>query len=59
MPAGRPGEVMGGGYNHRHLGMIATSGSWRRYWLPVMWKAWERAGVFRRATSDYFKPLKG
>ena len=51
--------MMGGGYNHRHLGMIATSGSWRRYWLPVMWKAWERAGVFRRATSDYFKPLKG
>lgn len=33
---------MGGGFP-RHLGMIATSGSWRRYWLPVMWRAWERA----------------
>lgn len=51
--------MMGGGYNHRHLGMIATSGSWRRYWLPLMWKAWEKAGVIRRATSDYFRGPKG
>lgn len=28
---------MGGGYNKRHLGMIATSGSWRRWWLEWRW----------------------
>lgn len=27
---------MGGG-NLRHLGMIATSGSWRRHFLPWRW----------------------
>ncbi len=50
--------MMGGGCP-RHLGMIATSGSWRRYWLPLMWKAWEKAGVIRRATGDYFRRPKG
>lgn len=54
---------MGGGYSLRHLGMIATSNSWRRYWLPLMWKAWERAGLLRRstprATGDYFEGPKG
>jgi hypothetical protein len=30
--------MMGGGYNQRHLGLIATSGSWRRYWLEWRWK---------------------
>lgn len=28
---------MGGGYNKRHLGMIATSNSWRRFWLEWRW----------------------
>lgn len=51
---------MGGGYNQRHFGLIATSNSWRRYWLPLMWKAWERAGLFRpRATGDYLRKVKG
>jgi len=27
---------MGGG-NLRHLGLIATSGSWRRFWLAWRW----------------------
>lgn len=45
---------MGGAYSLRHLGMISTSGSWRRYWLPLMWDAWEKSGVFRCDRSDYF-----
>lgn len=40
---------MGGAYNLRHLGMIATSPSWRRWFLPVMW----------RAASDYLGAGKG
>lgn len=26
-----------GSLNPRHLGMIATSGSWRRHWLEWRW----------------------
>lgn len=33
---------MGGGYNLRHLGMIATSGSWRRWFFPVIFERWKR-----------------
>lgn len=29
---------MGGSTNHRHLGMIATSGSWYRHWLDWRWR---------------------
>ncbi len=29
---------MGGAYNLRHLGMIATSPSWYRCWLEWRWK---------------------
>jgi len=28
---------MGGSQNLRHLGMIATSGSYRRHWLAWRW----------------------
>ena len=28
---------MGGSTKLRHLGMIATSGSWRRWWLEWRW----------------------
>lgn len=28
---------MGGNRNRRYLGMIATSGSWRRFWLEWRW----------------------
>lgn len=38
--------MMGGGYSLRHLGMIATSGSWRRWF-------------FRRAVARYFWLAKG
>lgn len=52
--------MMGGGYNQRHLGLIATSGSWRRWWLPLMWAAWERAGLFRAPSpGDYLRKVKG
>ncbi|HON48056.1 MAG TPA: hypothetical protein PLZ60_09935 [Kiritimatiellia bacterium] len=27
----------------RSLGMIATSGSWRRFWLPWRWITYPRA----------------
>lgn len=29
---------MGGAYNLRHLGMIATSPSWYRCWLEWRWR---------------------
>lgn len=30
--------MMGGSFKLRHLGMIATSNSWWRYWLEWRWK---------------------
>lgn len=38
---------MGGG-NLRHLGMVATSGSWRRHWLFL----WHKNSVREPETKD-------
>lgn len=35
---------MGGSINLRHLGMIATSGSWRRWWLEWRWARYRWVG---------------
>jgi hypothetical protein len=34
---------MGGGYNLRHMGMIATSKSWRRFWLEWRWAKYPKS----------------
>jgi hypothetical protein len=42
---------MGGSFNLRHLGMIATSNSWWRCWLEWRWRAglWHSAVEFADA----------
>lgn len=33
-----------GGMHKRHLGMIATSSSWRRFWLEWRWRVYPWVG---------------
>lgn len=43
---------MGGSQSLRHLGMIATSGSWRRFWLEWRLKSYRQDSPGNRSGAS-------
>jgi len=48
---------MGGSQNLRHIGMIATSGSWRRHWLDIPAKNLLQSEMRPSNEADFKAPI--